>query len=355
MTGNQADTLLTDAVGNITQTHGKTLVYAPDQRLSQVKQGGSEIARYRYDSFGRRIGKTTPSGSVYYDYDPAGRLLNESDTPANYVYLDGEPLARVDYWPYDWSGNVRYWPIHYYHNNPVGAPLKTSSTYRNITWNAQLNPFGKAQPINPTITQNLRFPGQYYDAETGWHYNMARYYDPDTGRYLQSDPIGLRGGVNTYAYVGNNPLRYIDPLGLETTVYVWQPVGWGGSSFGHVSTDINGTTYSYGPSGMVILPTPDYLSKNSFRDGTGVKLNINPQQEKSIQVCLSKPQGNYSTLTNNCGTPIQSCLKDQGLDTGNQTLPVSLGNQLLDMGIVNGVQNYPATTPANGSSAPWAR
>jgi hypothetical protein len=88
-------------------------------------------------------------------------------------------------------------------------------------------------------------------------------------------------------------------LGLETTVYVWQPVGWGGSSFGHVSTDINGTTYSYGPSGMVILPTPDYLSKNSFRDGTGVQLNINPQQEKSIQACLSKPQGNYRAVGRN--------------------------------------------------------
>ena len=60
---------------------------------------------------------------------------------------------------------------------------------------------------------NLRFPGQYYDAETGLHYNYFRDYDPSVGRYVESDPIGLRGGLNTYAYV-NDPLTQLDPLGL---------------------------------------------------------------------------------------------------------------------------------------------
>ncbi|WP_198159255.1 RHS repeat-associated core domain-containing protein, partial [Methylomonas lenta] len=205
------------------------------------------------------------------------------------------------------------------------------------------------------ITPDFLYAGMFNIQGVGLHLTNYRAYDPDTGRWVSRDPIEENGGINLYTYVLNNPLRYIDPLGLESTVYVWQPVGWGGSSFGHVSADINGTTYSYGPSGMTILPTSDYLSKNSFRDGTGVTLNINSQQEKSLQACLSKPQGDYSALTNNCGTPVQSCLKDQGIDTGNQTLPVSLGNKLLDMGIVNGVHNSPATTPANGSSAPWAR
>ena len=80
-----------------------------------------------------------------------------------------------------------------------------------------------------------------------------------------------------------------------------------------------------------------------------------PQQEAAVQACMSKSQGSYSATGNNCGSPIQNCLKQAGIDTGNQTLPVSLGNRLLDMGIVNGVKEYPASRPAGGWSAPWAR
>jgi RHS repeat-associated protein len=96
----------------------------------------------------------------------------------------------------------------------------TRASDNKIVWRwDQADPYGVKQPNeNPnalgTFTYNPRFPGQLYDPETGLYYNMARYYDPKTGTYIQSDPIGLAGGVNTYAYVRNNPLRYIDPFGL---------------------------------------------------------------------------------------------------------------------------------------------
>ncbi len=84
-----------------------------------------------------------------------------------------------------------------------------------VVWSANYTPFGKAEIGVNTMTNNFRFPGQYYDEETGLHYNYFRYYDSGTGRYITPDPIGLTGGINLYAYVGNNPVNWIDPLGLR--------------------------------------------------------------------------------------------------------------------------------------------
>jgi RHS repeat-associated protein len=70
-----------------------------------------------------------------------------------------------------------------------------------------------------TFAYNLRFPGQYYQAETGLNQNYNRDYDPLVGRYVESDPIGLRGGINTYSYVGDNPLWYFDPFGLSSLIF----------------------------------------------------------------------------------------------------------------------------------------
>jgi len=126
-----------------------------------------------------------------------------------------------------------------------------------MVWRANYDPFGKAE-INAASSQslNIRFPGQYYDQETELHFNYYRYLDPESGRYLTSDPIGLDGGLNTYAYVGNNPLYWIDPLGLDPYL-VGRPLqGRAGNYAGHMYIvtgasyvgDPNATVYSYGRS-----------------------------------------------------------------------------------------------------------
>jgi RHS repeat-associated protein len=92
-------------------------------------------------------------------------------------------------------------------------------------WRANYEAFGKASisadpdgsipTVDPGITFNIRFPGQYYDAESGLHYNRFRYYEASVGRYISGDPIGQRGGLNLYSYVFNDPINRLDPLGLD--------------------------------------------------------------------------------------------------------------------------------------------
>jgi RHS repeat-associated protein len=146
--------------------------------------------------------------------------------------------------------------LFYVHTNQVGAPLALSDDNGDIAWQATYTPFGKATIVTNNLPKHFtaRFPGQYADAETGFYYNYFRDYDPELGRYIQSDPIGLDGGINTYAYVHGNPIMYYDPYGL----WAWgDPLpqwmvdgasGWGGVlSFG-LTNQINnaqGTSHTY--------------------------------------------------------------------------------------------------------------
>ena len=101
------------------------------------------------------------------------------------------------------------------HTDQLGTPQKLTDLARSVVWDASFTPFGEADSITGPANDNQRFPGQYFDAESGFHYNYFRDYDPALGRYIQADPIGLAGGMNVYAYAGGNPIRYVDPRGLD--------------------------------------------------------------------------------------------------------------------------------------------
>ncbi|WP_210036556.1 RHS repeat-associated core domain-containing protein [Methylocaldum gracile] len=211
-----------DATGNTVDNAPFDFAYGGDLRLRHVTQGGHSVADYHYWHYatGQRTAKIVNGRVTHFDYAPWGPLLSESvgDVVSSsypyadmttlaytdYVYLDDLPLAQID--P---SGAVAY-----LHPNHLGAPLVATNENGEVVWQANYEPFGQASLVNPSVTLNLRLPGQYFDAETGLYQNWHRDYDPSLGRYLQSDPIGLAGGINTYAYVENNPLLYVDPQGL---------------------------------------------------------------------------------------------------------------------------------------------
>jgi len=115
---------------------------------------------------------------------------------------------------------------YFYHNDHIGTPQKMTSVSGAVVWSANYSSFGEASVEVGTVSNNLRFAGQYYDAETGLHYNYQRYYDPATGRYMTADMIGFAGGVNLFAYAEHNPINKIDPQGLFT----WHG-NWGGSGY----------------------------------------------------------------------------------------------------------------------------
>ncbi|MGQ0594870.1 MAG: RHS repeat domain-containing protein, partial [Gammaproteobacteria bacterium] len=187
-------------------------------RLFEVLDNGLLQARYTYDAEGQRTrkvlfsGGTLPTGTTLYHYDQGGQLLaetREDGTPLrDYLWHDEEPLAQID-------TAQGFETVRYLHTDHIKTPRLATSTGGAILWRWEGEAFGSTAPELASAAINLRFPGQYFDAETGLHYNYFRDYDPSIGRYVQSDPVGLDGGINTYEYALNNPIRVYDPFGLE--------------------------------------------------------------------------------------------------------------------------------------------
>jgi RHS repeat-associated protein len=135
-------------------------------------------------------------------------LLGElrGDRSNEYVFGPGsyEPLCR-----FEETG------LETYHNDHIGTPRELTDEMGQVVWSANYDVYGCVSQLRSDKTDNrIRFQGQYEDGETGLHYNRFRYFDPEIGRYISKDPIGLLGGSNPYAYT-TNPVGWVDPLGLQ--------------------------------------------------------------------------------------------------------------------------------------------
>jgi RHS repeat-associated protein len=210
-----------DAAGNTLTTGATVHTYNNRGRMKtgRLASTGTNTS-YDYNALGQRMrkGGGTP-GTVYFMYDEAGHLVGEYNSTGalvqETVWLGDIPVATLR--PKT-GGGV---DVFYVHTDQLNTPRKVTRPSDNqLRWKWDPTPFGEGAPNeNPaalgTFKYNLRFPGQYFDVETNLNYNYFRDYDPAIGRYVQSDPIGIAGGIATYGFVGANPLSFLDPFGLN--------------------------------------------------------------------------------------------------------------------------------------------
>ncbi|KPB28311.1 YD repeat-containing protein [Pseudomonas syringae pv. syringae] len=198
---------------------------------------------YQYDSLGRRVAKQSEikgrTDHKRFLWQGLRMLREESPGQSSlYLYEPGSyaPLARVD----EKEGEVEN-KVYYFHTDQIGTPLEMTDAEGQIVWQAKYRAWGAVEKLVVNeVEQNLRFQGQYFDVETGLHYNTFRYYDPEIGRFITQDPIGLDGGFNLYKYVPN-PTSWVDPWGWEC---------WGTARSSYWKAEAKAPTQAYSPANI---------------------------------------------------------------------------------------------------------
>ena len=220
-----------DANGNTIEKNDNGKItkyfYNIEDRMVRVEDGsGAVIATYYYDPFGRRLWKEVDANCTYFVYSDEGLVgeYNESGQQIrSYGYRPGST------WTTDPLFVKEANQYYFYQNDHIGTPQKMIGVNGAVVWSGRYSSFGKVEiEAGSSVTNNLRFGGQYYDQETGLHYNCKRYYGANLGRYLKIDPIGLYGGINLFVYSSSLPINQIDPLGLFDFHYYGN---WGGPGY----------------------------------------------------------------------------------------------------------------------------
>ncbi|MFA0813730.1 RHS repeat-associated core domain-containing protein [Microbulbifer epialgicus] len=216
-----------DDAGNTVSSGGGVYEYTYNHanRLRTYSEDGTVQGTYYYNALGQRV-LTDKTEDNLLHYDQNGQYLSKTklgeagavQSQVDYIYLGNMPVAQVEVLLS--AGQIQSTTLTYLHSDHLNTP-RIGTNENAIVWRWDSDAFGHTEPnVDPDgdfnlVEVSLRFPGQIKGEEAPYYYNYFRDYDPSSGRYLQSDPIGLEGELNTYAYVSGNPINYFDPFGLK--------------------------------------------------------------------------------------------------------------------------------------------
>lgn len=230
MSKRQASVVTRDAAGNtLTDGTGRTLTWDNWGNLSSVTKAGITTS-YVYNYRHQRVKKSLSNGTVtLYHYDESDRLIMETSgtgtVQAMYFYLDDNTPFALMYAANSPNNNTAQDQIIYLHTDHLGTSRLATDSTKKLIWRWESDAFGSTlanqdpDADGKATVINLRFPGQYYDAESGLHYNWNRYYDPASGRYISRSFSDVKDKLNTYIYQNNNPTSESVKLGKVSNIY----------------------------------------------------------------------------------------------------------------------------------------
>lgn len=361
--GTVTNTYAHDAAGNLTSDGASSFTYGARGRASSVTVAAGTLG-YLYNGLELRTVKTgpvavVPGGAAYYVYDEAGQQLGEYDSAGvpvhETIYLDGLPVGVIRQ-TRTGSGatlNVQSVADFVYSDHLATPRVIARASDHAIAWRWDgAEAFGATAPDeNPSglgaYKFNQRFPGQSFDAETGAFYNWHRSYSPALGRYTQSDPIGLVGGVNTYGYVGADPISSLDPDGLQAqSIRATQPtlqLTYTAPISSAQGALLVNQIRSFDPSFSYSVVRPSFSSGNNYSRADVNLLSSILRSQQTNQTCSRQ------------GVQVGRFIGDQNGNmmiepAGGSTVPYGRGGQDTHTLYPNG-SNYMRLNPAGHGSA----
>ena len=306
----EGQALTYDLNGNLTSDGTTTYTWDARDRLVALT-GPGLTSSFSYDPLGRRPSKTINGTATSFLHDGLNPVQEQQGGSPVANLLTGlgidEVLTRTD------AGGTQH-----FLTDALGSTIALTDISGTLPTSYTYEPFGQTTLIGAATTNSFEYTGREND-RTGLYYYRARYYSPALHRFLSEDPVGFTGGVNFYAYARNNPVRWVDPYGLDVTITKWKCC----IGFDHVGIAINSdATVGFYPEhprrlfdrGLVLKDSVRYTPDN-FKDSVTIKTT--PEQDARIQAYINQRTsnpGNYNLLSGrHCGGFVQGALRAGGI------------------------------------------